>query len=62
MQAESSAAESESCSDVPASLTGRMCSASAHVNPVYEDVSYICCVGTFVSQHHSSFITLTGAI
>ncbi|KAL0680341.1 hypothetical protein Bca4012_008323 [Brassica carinata] len=37
MQAESSAAESESCSDVPASLTGRMCSASAHVNPVYED-------------------------
>uniref|UniRef100_M4EPX0 CRAL-TRIO domain-containing protein n=1 Tax=Brassica campestris TaxID=3711 RepID=M4EPX0_BRACM len=37
MQAESSAAESESCSDVPTSLTGRMCSASAHVNPVSED-------------------------
>ncbi|KAJ4866768.1 Phosphatidylinositol/phosphatidylcholine transfer protein SFH13 [Raphanus sativus] len=38
MQAESSAAESESCSDVPTCLTGRMCSASsAHVNPVYEE-------------------------
>ena len=43
MQAESSAAESESCSDVPTSVTGRMCSASAHVNPVYEDVSYLLC-------------------
>ncbi|KAJ4918004.1 Phosphatidylinositol/phosphatidylcholine transfer protein SFH13 [Raphanus sativus] len=30
MQADSSAAESVSCSDVPTSLTGRMCSASAH--------------------------------
>ncbi|KAJ4881972.1 Phosphatidylinositol/phosphatidylcholine transfer protein SFH13 [Raphanus sativus] len=38
MQAESSAAESESCSDVPTCLTGRMCPASsAHVNPVYEE-------------------------
>ncbi|CAH8306245.1 unnamed protein product [Eruca vesicaria subsp. sativa] len=34
MQAESSAAESVSCSDVP---PGRMCSASAHVNSAYEE-------------------------
>ncbi|XP_010501189.1 PREDICTED: phosphatidylinositol/phosphatidylcholine transfer protein SFH13-like [Camelina sativa] len=37
MQAETSAAESVSCSDVPTSPTGRMCSASAHVNPAYEE-------------------------
>ncbi|KAF2593281.1 hypothetical protein F2Q70_00043026, partial [Brassica cretica] len=34
MQAESSAAESVSCSNAP---TGRMCSASAHVNSAYEE-------------------------
>ncbi|KAJ0230383.1 Phosphatidylinositol/phosphatidylcholine transfer protein SFH13 [Hirschfeldia incana] len=37
MQAETSAAESVSCSAVPTSLTGRMSSASAHVNSAYED-------------------------
>ncbi|VVB00178.1 unnamed protein product [Arabis nemorensis] len=37
MQADTSAAESVSCSDVPTSLNGRMCSTSAHVNQVYEE-------------------------
>ncbi|ESQ29896.1 hypothetical protein EUTSA_v10011321mg [Eutrema salsugineum] len=37
MQAETSAAECVSCSDVPTSLTGRVCAASAHVNPAYEE-------------------------
>ncbi|EOA39901.1 hypothetical protein CARUB_v10008581mg [Capsella rubella] len=37
MQAETSAADSVSCSDVPTSPTGRMCSSSARVNLTYEE-------------------------
>lgn len=60
MQADTSAAESVSCSDVPTSLNGRMCSTSAHVNLAYEEVSS--CIGTFVSQTASSLLRLTGTI